>query len=268
MTEENKFGGIVEGEEAPELVVSGGTASLRGEEVPDDVLPEPETDNIVNEDPPPAEEPQEEAQPSTGGEAELSPFEKEFYEKGLDRQFPGGPSEMLQRVPEMNKYINDLTVERKKLKELQERPPAPEPSQAPSPDDFYNDPIGTLDKVVESRTSAFNRRFDEMEAKAFVNSKSDYSDMEPLMEMQLQQNPGLQSLGISALPILYKMAKSEQLSKVTAQPVPARTPNKSSAETSVGKKSPPVNKSDPSYWIGKTPKEMEEELGVIPKYTD
>ncbi len=105
-----------------------------------------------------------------------------------------------------------------------------------------------------------------MEAEAFVNSKPDYAEMEPLMEQALQENPGLRSLGIKALKPLYEMAKGKQLSKIQAAPAPV--PNRASATASVGKKAAPIDKTDPSYWYGKTTKEIEAELGVSSKYKD
>ena len=244
-------------------IESDSKTSLSGEEIPEafEVKGADIEEGLVAED-----EPISEPEPQAPAEPDLNPMEKMFQEKGLDKQF-SSVEDMMSRVPEMNKYINDLGVKNKELEKLKEQaPPAVEPVKAPSADDFYNDPVTVIKDMVDKRQDEFNQRFDAMEANAFINSKSDYASMEPLMEAQLQENPGLQTLGIKALPILYQMAKGKQLSSVQAAPAPV--PNKASATASVGKKAAPIDKTDPSYWHGKTTKEIEAELGMSAQYKD
>ena len=252
---------IMEGSET-ENVTSDTKVSQMGEEIPEELEVEVPTieDDLLSEDATPTPKEPEEAQPEAG----LSAIEQEFKNRGLDKQFKS-VEDMMNRVPEMNKHINDLSVERKRLRELEKQAPQPEPYKAPSSDDFYDDPVSIITKMVEARVGVVNQKLQQIEVDSFVNSKSDYAEMEPLMEAQLERNPDLQTLGIRALPVLYQMAKAEQLSRV---PTPTRTvPNKSSAETSVGKKSAPIVK-DKSYYNNLTPKQIEEELGVTPKYYD
>jgi hypothetical protein len=256
---------LMEGGE-PQPVKSTDRVALTGETIDSDVVDMPV--NIIEEIPAKNEEPERVIQ-KTAVTPEMSPVEKRFLELGLDKQFKGGLSEAIERIPDMNRYINDLTHERKALKELREQQVTPQakPAEAPSADDFYNDPINVLSKVVDSRLESVNRQFEEMRAESFINSKSDFHAMEPLMEGLLQQNPGLKQLGVQALPILYQMAKGSQLSQVAAEASRKATPSprKSSAETGVGARVTKPDINDLSYWRGKTRKEMEEEIGFAPE---
>lgn len=264
---ESKAEDLLEGANT-EDVKSDSKTSLAGEEIPEALEmegPEIEDGLLSDEEPPTPSEP--EKAPAEAGEPELSPLEQEFKDKGLDKQFTS-IEDMMNRVPEMNKYINDLGVKNKELGKLQEQaPPATEPEKAPSADEFYNDPLGTIKKIVEKGQEGYYRRLDDMEVNSFIKSKSDYKDMEPLMEEALSDNPGMQALGIKALEPLYLMAKAKQLSKVAVNPPTKPAPNKTSAETSVGKKSAPVVK-DKAYWNTRSLKQMEEEQGVSELYRD
>ncbi len=239
------------GEEIPEAL------EIEGGEIEEGLLGEDET-------PTPSEP---EKAPAEAGEPPLSPIEQAFKDKGLDKQFKD-VEDMMNRVPEMNRYINDLGVKNKELGKLQEQaPPVTEPEKAPSADDFYNDPVSVIQKMVDKRQDEYNQRFDDMEMDAFKSSKSDYRDMEPLMEEALLDNPGMRALGVKALEPLYLMAKAKQLSKMAVNPPTKPAPNKASAETSVGKKSVPVDK-DKAYYEGRSLKQLEDELGVTSQYKD
>lgn len=269
MAEEEKKPNIENLIEEPEEVKSDTKVSKAGEEIPEGFEPKIVDEEFMAEEPPKVTEPVvEPTPPDTGKPPELSPLEQAFIDKGLDKQF-GSIEEMMERVPVMNRHIDDLSVERKKLRALQEEAtPEPEPEKLPSSDEFYADPISAINKMMDSREGATNKRLNDMEADTFISSKADYEDMEPLMEEALRDNPWMAAGGTKALKALYQMAKGRQLSKLAGQPAPAPAPKKASAESSVGKKSPPVDKNDPSYWVDKTPKEIEDELGVTPRYRD
>lgn len=249
-----------------ENIESDSKTSLVGEEIPETIESEQrEIEEGLLDDVPTPSEPETPVPAKEGIKEELSPLEQEFVKRGLDKQF-GTLEGMMDRVPALNKHVNDLSVERKELMRLKEQAPRPEPVKAPSSDDFFDEPIPVIQGLIDRRYEEFNQRFDAMEANSFINSKSDYSDMEPLMEEALASNPGMRTLGIKALEPLYLMAKAKQLSSVPA-PATQPAPKKTSAETSVGKKSPPVEK-DAKYWQGKSLEEMEKELGVAQQYDD
>ena len=188
---ESKIEDLLEGSNT-ENVKSDTQVSPVGEEVPEGLEPEVTTiePDLISEDVPTPSEPEPEPAPVEEGTPELSPIEQAFYAKGLDKQFKS-VEDMMNRVPEMNKHIDNLSVERKQLRELKEQAPQKEPVKAPSAEDFYNDPVGIIDKMVAQKQEEVNRRFDEMEVNSFMRSKSDFNEMAPLMEEQLDQNPHL-----------------------------------------------------------------------------
>jgi hypothetical protein len=246
--------------------------SLTGEEIPSDLEPEtdPDISQIIEDEPAPkTDEPAEEQAPEGTGEPELSDHEKKFFELGLDKQFKGGLDEVLQRIPNMNKYISDLELRNKTLLENQATPPAePAKPELPSAEEFYEKPIESIQKMLNAKVneqlSGINEKLIQYEAKNFENSVPDYKQMEPLMMDQLNLNPGLKQLGTDAFPILYKMAKAQQLSDTAPAPTTpeVKVIDKASAETSAGKKVTPVDKTDPAYWQGKSRAEIAKELGV------
>ena len=93
--------------------------SPKGEEIPSDITPPPEfkEDEILEKDEPSkTDEPAEQVPEGTEDKVELSETEKRFIELGLDKQFKGGLSEAIQRLPDMNKYITALENERNALR--------------------------------------------------------------------------------------------------------------------------------------------------------
>jgi len=263
---------IMEGS-TTEDVTSDTKVSLAGEEIPEELEVEKATiedDLLAEESIPTPSEPKTEPQ-ETG--VELTPIEQEFIKRGLDKQFKS-VEDMMSRVPEMNKYINDLSVNNKRLQALEKQaPPKREPEPMPSSDEFFNSPVEIIEKMIArkqndviEKQNEMSARFDKMEKDAFIASKADFKELVPLIEEVLAENEWLLDVGgVKAIKAVYQMAKAEQLSRV---PTPVRTvPNKASAETSVGKKSTPIVK-DKSYYNNLTPKQIEEELGVTPKYYD
>jgi hypothetical protein len=240
---------IIDGEPEPDTVTdSEGRVTAVDEEIVDTTEPSK------------VEEPVE-APPDT--EQERSEHEKRFYEMGLDKQFKGGMDEMLRRIPDMNSYITSLEKERNEYRRQLEGTPKEEP-KAPSPDDFYNDPVTAINRIMDDKMSTVNSQIADMRVQTFIASKPDYGEMEPLMLEQLQNNPGLRQLGIDAYPVLYQMAKATQLNKVAdeaAKKAPVTVPDKSAAESTVGKKttSPPTDSME--YWRNKSLKDIENEAG-------
>ena len=171
---------------------------------------------------------------------------------------------MMDRVPETNRYVTRLEQELAELRQRVTREPEPEPTI--DGEGLAIDPAEAISKFVDSKFNTINRTVEErlemLDYQQFVASKPDFDSMRPLMAEQLQMYPHLADLKMKAFPVLYKMAKAEQLAKAKAAPAQPATPaDKSSAQTSVGKKETTPSRDDPSYWRGKTLKEMEAELG-------
>jgi hypothetical protein len=264
MPDLENYDDILDGEPQPDEVQSDTRVSPLGDEIDESVKSVKE--EIVEEEvekPSKTEEPKEPPEDTEEEPSEQHPLEKQFYEAGLDKQFKGGLEELLRRVPDMNKYITALEAERKTLRD-QMATREPEPRQAPSADDLYNDPSGVISKIVDEKIGAVNEKLAEMEVKSFVNSKPDFDEMQPLMREQLEKNPGLGALGYGAVPVLYQMAKATQLEKVAAdaakkasQPVV----NKESAETSVSKKAVPIDENSMESYKDMSIEEMRRKFG-------
>jgi hypothetical protein len=254
----------IDGEEPEVEVEPDGRVSLKGEEIPDSV--KPLEDSIVSEEPAKVEEPEKPALEDTAEEIQLSEAEKAFaQDERLVKRY-GSLEEMINRYGETDKYVTDLERERNYYRDTATPKEEPE-KKAPSYEDFQEDPLGTIDKMVEGRMSEVNRRLEDVRAQAFISSKPDFNELQPLMEEELKQSPGLSSLGYDALPVLYKMAKAAQLAAASAKTPKAEVPppKKEHAETATGKKGDALSKDDPQYWAGKTAKEIEDEIGFAPR---
>ena len=192
-----------------------------------------------------------------------------FNALGLNKQFKGGPTEAIEKLPEMNKYITQLEAERNALKaKLTPERREPEPLTG---EDLYNDPENALNRVLTPKIQELNDRIEDMRVESFRSSKKDFDDMTPLMIKELEANPEIGQLGkVNAMKILYKMAKQTQLERsgTVNPPVQARPPDKTSAESLSGKRSSGPVVKDQAYWLSLTPEEREKELGVIPRYND
>jgi len=270
--EEEKFDDIIDGGQEPDETLSDTDVSPKGELIPDDV--EPKKDDSIDEgnETPKTDEPDDSQVPEGTGEQTpaLSPLEQKFYDLGLDKQFKGGLAEAIERLPNMNKYITDLEAQRNALQAQATRTPEPakpEP-QGPSNEDWETDPIGTMRRFVDSKLKTVdetvNRTVAQVKLDNFVASKPDFNDLRPLMAEKLQDNPQLGQLGTEAVPILYNLAKADQMAKATPPPPatpPAPPPDKASAQTSTGKKESTPSKDDPNYWLDKSEKDIEKECG-------
>lgn len=273
MSDDN-FSDLIEGDEPEIEIKSDSTVSLRGEEIPKEVIPEPETEQLIDDEPtskPVEPEKVIEGTEPPSVEPESYDAETHFNEQGLGKQFKGGLKELIERFPETNKYITQVEAERNHWKERAATPKA-EPPEAPSAEDFYNDFPGSLNKVLDSKLNEVNERFEEMEVKTFQDSKQDFDDMAPQMMQELRNTPEIGQLGkAKAMKILYQMAKGTEISRASAEAskrvVGQPLPDKANAETPTGKKAPPVVK-DKAYYEGLTEAELEKELGVSSRYID
>jgi len=264
---------LIVDDEGPEVeIASDGRVTLSGEEIPDDV--KVVEDNVVEEEPvSKSDEPEIPEEPApeateTEEEKKVSAFEERFYaDERLVKRF-GTPEAMLERIPETDKYISRLEEERNYFRDR--ATPKEEPKhEAPSEEDFNNDPFKAIDRLIESRTAPLKQELYAVKYQNFVNSKPDFKAMEPLMEKVINDNPGLKRLGLDALDIAYKVAKAEQFSEAkpaAPQPAPTPKPDKTHAEAGSGKKKAvQVDKNSLDYWRGKTQKEIEEEVGFAPE---
>lgn len=266
--EETREQSIIEDDSPDVTIDSKGKVTLLGEEIPEDV--KVDDSPVVEETPPKTEEPVPDAEPApdgTGDEVVLTDAEKAFAANpNLVKRF-GSVEQMIERQGETDKYLTDL--ERQRNYHRDQATPKEEPKvEAPSFEDFNEDPVGTIGRIVQDQLVGVNKRLSDGEYNAFKQSKSDFADMDPLMQEQLNQNPELQSLGYRALPILYKMAKADQIARAkAAQPVPAAVPkpDKTHAETSTGKKEPVLPKDTLEYYKNMSLKEIEAEVGHAPQ---
>jgi hypothetical protein len=261
MPDLDNFDDLIDNGNEPEEKVPVGSVSPKGDEVPPDV--KPREDDVIDDSK--TVPPQKEDTADGTEEPELSKYEqleKEFTERGLDKQFKKGIAEMFDRVPEMNRHITRLEQEAAERRR-QEATPVAEPMKPPSAEEFYEHPAEAVKRMIQAEMQGINTRLTKAEMETFVNSKPDFKDLEPMMTAELNANPGLQALGINALPILYKMAKAEQLSRLAEQPKkePTPGPNKELAKSTTGKKTstPPTDSLE--YWANKSLKDIEREIG-------
>ncbi len=255
-------GGMPEVEVKPD-----GSVSLKGDEIPEGV--EPVEDDVIEKDvPPKADEPEPDAEPAPRGtdaeQEQVSEIEKKFQESpSLVKRF-GTVENMLERMPDTDKYITNLEAERNEYRE--KATPKEEPSKPPSVEEFYENPVEIVKQLIQDESQSMRTEMSDMKIESFISSKKDFAEMEPFMMEQLKLHPELKSLGPKAAPILYTMAKGVQISRAVNKPnpAPAPVPDKTKAEASVGKKTEAISKDDPRYWRDKTIPEMEDELGFAP----
>jgi len=258
----DNFDDLIDGTPEKDVDISAdGRVTVKGEEIPDgnrsveeDVIDDSKTTPPQDEAPEGTESEQDEPSP-------FDEFMDKFREYGLEGQFKGGPEEMLRRVPEMNRYITQLEQERAQWRKQQTT--QQESAEVPFPEDFYERPAEVIKKMIQNEMADVNKELQTMKYQAFVSSRPDFRELEPIMQEQLDANPGLQALGVDAVPVLYQMAKAQQLAKLAEQTkkVPEAGPDKELATSTTGKKtkSPPQNSKE--YWQGKSLKEIERELG-------
>jgi len=255
-------------DEYPELDVNEetGTVTIKGEQQPE---PKPE-------------EQSEAAEPETGNEQEtpeqeqpvVNPYEQEFKNAGLDKQF-GDLQGMIKAVPGLNQAYTQTRQElaeiRRQMAEMQRRP---EPEPAINPDEFIENPAKVMDEYIDRKLSAkmksVDERFELEEVKQFAASKPDIETLVPEMQRALDENPGLYNVPITErIRVLYTMAKASQIPvivKDVTQKAKSPVPDKSRAEAGtkgVGK--PKSTEKTFEDWESMTPEQIEKEIGVVDK---
>jgi hypothetical protein len=264
-TDITDYSDLVDDGKDEKVVESDDRTSPAGEIIPDDS--KTIKDEIIEPaQPVKVEEPEKVIEDTTG--TPENPYDTRFKELGLDTQFKGGVEEMFSKQPATNKYISDLERERNYYRDEANRAPEAKPEVSLTGEDFDNDPMAVVNQIVDSKITHVNTQLANMEAKQFINSKSDYTKLEPLMMAEARENPALAAMGVAAIPILYKMAKATELSQAkaaTTVPPPVTQEQKDNATTTTGRKEVTPNKNDPRYWQGKTVKEMEDEIGMLPE---
>ncbi len=246
--------------EMPEIVEhEDGTVSIKGQE--------PEKPEVTEPQP---TEPETPVVEETSAEPEPHPYDKAFIERGLNKQFPGGVTEVITRIPDMNKYITTLeqanAAYRRQYGDIAQ--PKREEPPPPTADDFMVDPVNAVTRIFENKWSQVQERLDNMEVKAFRDTHKDYNDLLPVMNEKLAENPRLAMLGIEAIPVLYTMAKAEKLSQAaqTTQPkAPAVTPDKARAVSSAGGKKTVTPARSVEDWMNMSTKDIEKEIGFAPE---
>lgn len=243
-----------------------GMPEMLNVEAPGDTSPEASpvsTEDVVTEPAPKVEGTEQPSPQDTGEEIQLTDVEKKFIEAGLDRRFDS-VDDMVNRMSETDRYIAGLEAERNAYRDQLKKPEAEE--TAPSSEDFLEDPVGTMNKILAGHERQVTERLDKIETSTFINSKGDYGKMQPEMEKQLALMPELAMLPKSvAIRALYSMAKaasipsivSDATSKVTTPPA-----NKARAET--GGQTSPRARGEKSLgdYVKMSDKELEAEFGI------
>ena len=112
-----------------------------------DVEADPETETPDGED-------QTTDTPDDDTDTETPDYAKMFTESGLEKQYPGGITEMFSRMPETNKYLRELREDNKELKEDNKKfrddvlerlkPKEVEQTSEDFHDKFYENPVETM----------------------------------------------------------------------------------------------------------------------------
>ena len=202
------------------------------EEPKGDVPEEPQEEELETplEEQPEGEVPQEQPQ--------VDPVTARFKELGLDRQFPGGVDDMLNRMPYMNKWQTQLSQENADLKKKLEERQRTEQQQQYDPETFYQDPDSYLGQkyATKEEIAAMQNQMRSYQDQAFADrynrfadSHTDFRQLEPVMQQILLDDPGYNNLR-DPLSSLYNEAKRRTAHY--AQAAVQATQEKVSAETS------------------------------------
>lgn len=182
-----------------------------GEEEPEKL--EPESGDPQDGDP--TEPTGDELEPESGDPE--NPYDVQFRELGLDKQFQGGVPDALSRLPHMNKYQTHLAQENAELKRKLEETNRPEPrgNNEYDPEQFYQNPYPHLDgryATVEQVRSLQGQLQADQDARArdglnrFMQEHPDFNQVLPVMQQVLAMEPGYGQLR-DPLPVLYREAK-------------------------------------------------------------
>lgn len=136
-------------------------------------------------------------------ETETPDYVKLFNDAGLNKQFPGGLSEMFERMPETNKYLRELQEENKKYRDyvIEQTKKPDKPVDVPDNEDtsdfsdqFYDDPKKALVDQGFIEKESFddtNRRVENVENTLIYNQISnvigEYDDLKDIAKDYLLQ---------------------------------------------------------------------------------
>jgi len=243
-----------------------GMPEMLNVEAPGDTSPEAppvSTEDVVTEPAPKVEGTEQPSPQDTGAEIQLTDVEKKFIDAGLDRRWTS-VDDMVNRMSETDRYIAGLEDERNAYRDQLKKPEAEE--KAPSHEDYLEDPVGTMNKILAGHEQKVTERLDKIETENFIGSKKDFTKMQPEMERQLAQMPEVANLPKSAaIKVLYSMAKAASIPSIVSDAtskVSTPTANKTRAET--GGQTSPRAKGEKSLgdYVKMTDKELEAEFGI------
>ena len=192
-----------------------------------------------------------------------------FKQSGLDKQYPGGLSELLSRTPETNRYLHTLQEENNRFKEalLNREKPKPEMDDEDFQEKLLTDPESALKSkgfIDQSAIDQTNKRLSEVENNLLYNNIANivenYEEIRDVAKgLRSQRLPvrgenavwdrfddlcrqyqGLDTVPLETkLSLLYETAKNEVIgTDKTKPPVkPLSTQQKMAAQTAKLKKS-------------------------------
>ena len=191
-----------------------------------DVPVEPE--KKPDDAPAPAEIPVEEpevAQPLVEDQPVVHPYDAEYQRLGLDRQFPGGVVDALNRIPYMNKWQTQLSQEKARLEVEKERMAqqiaeieAQKRNVPTTPDEkFWENPIPVLDQryVTPDKLTEYEKKIQNLESRLELQRLNDFNREHPEMDKFikdgttariLEEEPGIMYLR-DPLAEVYRRAK-------------------------------------------------------------
>ena len=193
---------------------------------------------------------------------ELTPEEKLFAEKGLDKQYPGGIQDLIERAPDTNKYLSDLEKERNHYRDQLKLQGQEPPAEA----EFnYEDPKASIEAMIGKRDPVSQQEFEDFKVQNFIKSKGDdFSRLHPKMEQKLRELPGLAKLPPGeAVEVLFGIAKAEEMRQAIEKAQgDSPPPDKDLAETDVLGIAKDKTQKSPEDYARMSDEDMEKEFGV------
>ena len=234
-----------------------------------------EPDVVVDPKPEPGADPDPKVEPAT------DPYQEEFEKLGLANQYPGGVSDVLNRVKDSNRYLDTLEQKTKDLqRELDQSQAAPKPKPV-DPDqfreDFETNPINALGNVglaTQREVDDVNQKLQALEQqqaeRAFADTVGSHSELkdvaaafrlgrEPVpgtnpiwdeFQREYAMRPGLKNASDDAvLDVLLPIAKARVEAR---KPPPVKTvpleQKVGATTTGTGSERQPTGRPDMSGW--------------------